>query len=261
VPGKLNPYVLQAIDTIENRYLGLGYDNYAFTHDLPFGNTGSLPATNKPLTMCVAAQFEILVEALNLYAADTKDLSAFGYLPKATWIRLGATDFRGQVWIVAGSPAYGMSDALHNLGMGQKKSFEQLEPGDFINFNRDNGSGHAAVFLGFLDGNGNEMASYGPSVEGFKYFSSQGRGPGSGLGYRYAFFKPTPSRPVLSSDRKRDCGVIRSPSQHLFGAGSAWLPSSWDRATADAFRKKYVTRAEGEGVLDTTYFTGITTDN
>src|ERR1700719_3148711 len=66
-PAKLNSYVLRAIDTVELKYAGLGYDQQAFTHDLPFGKDAVLPASKKPVTMCVAAQMEVLVEALNLY--------------------------------------------------------------------------------------------------------------------------------------------------------------------------------------------------
>jgi hypothetical protein len=260
-PAKLNSYVLRAIDTVELKYAGLGYDQQAFTHDLPFGKDAVLPASKKPVTMCVAAQMEVLVEALNLYATETGDFSAFSFLQRSSWTRLAPTDFRGQVWVVAGSPAYGMSDALRNLGMGEKKAFERLEPGDFVNFNRDNGTGHAVVFLAYLDLAGNELPAFGPTVEGFKYFSSQGRGPESGLGYRYAFFKPTDACPILSHDKKRDCGVIRSASQRLYSAGSAWLPSAYDRAAADAFRKKYFTRAFTEGSFDAAYFTGLTTDD
>src|SRR5579863_8618316 len=62
----LNPYVLNAVHALAEKYSSMGYANQAFTHDLAFGNQGVLVASKKPLTMCVAAQLEVLVEALDL---------------------------------------------------------------------------------------------------------------------------------------------------------------------------------------------------
>lgn len=255
----LNSYVVQAVQHLAQDYQGLGYGSQAFTHDLRFGDSGTLAATGKPLTMCVAAQLEVFVEALNLYADETQDFQAFHFIPKTSWERLRPGDLRGQIWVVADATSHGISDALQNYGMGEKKPFARLKPGDFVNFNRDNGSGHGVVFLGYLDRTGNELATYGPEVAGFKYFSSQGHLVGGGLGYRYAFFKPY--CPVLADARKRDCGVIRSESQRLLNTGSAWLPSTWDRETADAFRRSVTSRSFVEGEFDANYFTGVTTDD
>jgi hypothetical protein len=255
----LNEYVLQAIETPSRDYLGLGYGNQAFTHDLSFGDQGMLQASKKPLTMCVAAQLEILIEALDLEARDSHDYRAFTFLPKNSWERLRPTDLRGQIWIVTGAAGHGMADALTNLGMGEKHSFDRWKPGDFVNFNRTNGSGHGVVFLGYLDKNARELPAFGDDVVGFKYFSSQGKLNSGGLGYRYAFFAPL--CPILPNDKKRDCGVIRTSEARLLNGGSAWLPSAWNSATATSFLASHRTRFEAEGSFNSQYFTGMTTDD
>ena len=65
-----------------------------------------------------------------------------------------------------------------------------MEPGDFININRVNGSGHAVNFINYIDISGNKVAKHDSTVVGFKYYSSQGhsaKGEG-GMSYRWAFF-------------------------------------------------------------------------
>jgi hypothetical protein len=256
----LNSYVLKAVVSLNGKYGGLGYDNDAFTHDLIFGNEGTLAASNKPLTMCVAAQLEVLVEALNQQALDSSDYRAFAYLPKSAWARTRPTDFRGQVWIVAGSDGHGMADALERFGMGARHSFDQWRPGDFINFNRTNGTGHGAVFLGYLDRHGDNLDHFGENVAGFKYFSSQGKGTAGGLGYRYAFFSPfCPNG--LSAGRKRDCGVVRSNSGALLNGGTAWLPIAWIQSRAVTYMSQHQKSDERDGQVNIEYFTGLTTDD
>jgi len=256
----LNEYVLQAIETLSQEYSGLGYGNQAFTHNLSFGDHGILQASKKPLTMCVAAQLEILVIALDLEANDSHDYRAFDFLTKDSWQRLRPTDLRGQVWIVSGAPGHGMADALTNLGMGEKHSVERWKPGDFVNFNRTNGTGHGVVFVSYIDKNGQELPAFGDDVVGFKYFSSQGKLTSGGLGYRYAFFAPL--CPILPSDKKRDCGVIRTSQSRLLNGGSAWVPIAWNSATATSFLAAHRTRFfEAEGTFNSAYFTGKTTDD
>lgn len=259
-PQRLNPYILSAVAELNADYGARGYANAAFTHNLRFGNQGELKATQPPGTMCVATQLEVLVEALNRYAQETGDYSAFAFLPKATWEHIRPTDFRGEVWMVKGAHSNGAADALQHFGMGAITSFEAAQPGDFINFNRVSGSGHGVVFLAYLDRQGHELPVFGPDVVGFKYFSAQGTATDGGLGYRYAFFYP--QCPIISADRKRDCGVIRSASERLFIVGFAQLPSAWNHAAAEAALTVPGAAAPAvEGTFDIDYFTGVTTDN
>jgi hypothetical protein len=258
-PARLNPYITKAVTNLFDMYGEQGYANSAFTHELKFGNRGSLAATSPPHTMCVAAQLEVLVEALNLYAGETNDYTAFAFLPKSSWEHLHASDFRGKIWMVEGANSSGAADALKRFGMGTTATFEAAQPGDFINFNRANGTGHGVVFLAFLDHEGKELPSYGPTVAGFKYFSSQGKLTGGGLGYRYAFFFP--DCPTLPGNQKRDCNVIRSASQNLLSVGFAFLPSAWDRNVAQAALAAPTIAGAPEGAFDAAYFSEITTDD
>jgi hypothetical protein len=262
----LNSYVLKAVTLIANERSGLGYDQASFTRDLQFGDNGILPASNPPFTMCVAAQLEILVTALDQYFQETGDDSPFHFLPVESWKRLRPNDLRGQIWIVENAPSNGAADAFYNFGMGHKLAFKDLRPGSFLNFNRNNGSGHGVVFLGFLDRNGNDLKQYSDQVAGFKYFSSQGQkgAAGSGFGYRWAFFSDV-GCPTLSGGRKRDCGVIRSDSPKLLNGGTVYNPKSWDkrRAAEQLLQSQNITdpRLLQEGGFDANYFTGITTDD
>ena len=119
------------------------------------------------------------------------------------------------------------------IGMGMTVPFEELTPGSLINLNRTNGTGHAVVFLSFIDGQGNELPSHGADVVGFKYFSSQGgydAGAG-GLDYRYAIFSQygQPTMPY-----KRDVNVIDSEDQKYLNTGVMYAPKRWLRASWSA---------------------------
>jgi hypothetical protein len=261
-----NGYVLKAVTLVAKDRSGLGYGPGNFTRDLQFGDNGLLPASHPPLTMCVAAQLEILVEALNLYFEDTHDATPFHFLPKVSWQRLRPTDLRGQIWIVENAPSHGAADAFSNFGMGQTVAFKDLRPGSFLNFNRNTGSGHGVVFLGYLDQSGNDLKGYSAAVAGFRYFSAQGKQgvDGSGLGYRWAFFSDA-GCPALDGGRKRDCGVIRSESPKLLTGGVVLHPKNWDkkRAAEQLLQSQNVTDPKllQEGVFDPSYFSGITTDD
>lgn len=162
VDGGFSRYILAAVKMLGETRASLGYGQAAFTQDLTFGDRGVLKASKPPITMCVAAQLEVLVEALNLYANDTgskpKDYSPFHFLPKVTWERLRPLDLRGQIWIVKNSNSTGAAQAFENFGMGQRISFDHLFPGAFLNFNRTNKTGHGVMFLGYIDKAGVDLA-------------------------------------------------------------------------------------------------------
>ena len=250
-PRRFNAYILRSVDMLSRERGGLGYGDYAFTQDLLFGNQGILRASPRhPLTMCVAAQLEVLVEALNIYSAETNDYAPFTFLPKRTWERLGPTDLRGQIWMVERANASGAADALRNFGMGEKTTFEQMEPGDFMNFNRTTGKGHGVVFLAYLDAAGNAIGAYSTEVAGFKYFSSQ-KTETHGFGYRYAFFDG--QCPRLPDGRVPDCRIIRSPSQRFLNTGYALMPSLWRHT---GFGPPAGFADLPEGTFDADYFDG-----
>jgi hypothetical protein len=264
-PQSLNNYVVRAVHMLSETRAGLGYNDAALTHDLQFGDNGILKASGPPFTMCVAAQLEVLVEALNLYARETNDFSAFHYIPKESWERLRPLDFRGQIWIVDHSPSHGAADAFVNYGMGERVAFKDMTPGSFLNLNRDNGTGHAVIFLSYLDKDGNELKSFSAQVAGFEYFSSQGKGaPDGGLGYRWAFFSDK-GCPTLPGNRKRDCGIIHSENSNLLVGGYLKTPKAWDqgKAAEQILRAHEATEPEltTDGVFNLNFFNGVTTDD
>jgi hypothetical protein len=226
-----NKYLLQAVDTIQKNWSLRGYDiKGVFTHDLNFGNK-TLRASRPAATMCVAAQLELIVTALNIYAAEKKDSSVYDYLPTRHWISTQSGTFKDLVWVNSGSQ--GTAYALNAYGMGELRRYSELLPGSFVNINRNNRTGHAVLFLSYIDGVGNKLDHYSDKVKGFMYYSSQGKGPGvGGYGYRYAFFGTT--CPVLSAGKKRDCGLIYSEKQVLLNCGVMLDPSRWDKQKRDA---------------------------
>jgi hypothetical protein len=263
-----SPFILKSVGMIAKERSGLGYENYAFTQNLTFGDAGILKASGPPLTMCVAAQMEIFLEALNIYANETKDFTPFHYLPKTSWERLRPIDLRGQIWIVKRAPSAGASDAFANFGMADKVPFEHLTPGSFVNFNRTK-TGHGVVFLSYIDRAGKMLAHYSGAVAGFKYFSSQGPrgvGKGGGFGYRWAFFSDV-GCPDIGPSQKRDCGVIRSSDQKLLNTGRLRMPQNWDRTKAMEQAMQAGLSAQigddvmlRDGEFDAGYFDGKTTD-
>lgn len=255
-----NNYVLKAVDAIHRKYALLGYSiNDALTHDMAYGNRGWVkrldPSSQE--TMCVAAQLEILLTAFEIYESETGDHSVWNFLPKTSWERLGASDIRGHIWVNHDFNSYGTADALKNFGMGEQTPFAELTPGSFINFNRTNGTGHAATFIDFIDKDGKEYDSYNSQVIGFKYYSAQGKsGVGAGgFDYRYAVFSQfgCPELPY-----KRDCGVIDSTKSTLLNTGRMLLPTRW---TPQAQISLPGAKSQKPSQFDPNYFSGLTTDD
>ncbi len=251
-----NGYVLKAVDYLYKNYGLKGYDiSSILTHDIDY-NGGVIKARRPPLTMCVAAQMEVLLTAFAIYTAETGDLAPYYYLPKRSYEGLAVTDLKGHIWVNPEFNANGTADALINFGMGERRTFENLTPGDFVNINRTNRTGHAVTFLGYIDKAGKVLPKHDSSVVGFKYFSSQGRlaaGQG-GLDYRYAVFSKfgCPEMPY-----KRDCEVIYSADQRMLNTGTMLAPRFWTGVKPEAS----AAAPGAQTVLDRSYFLGLTTDD
>ena len=104
--------------------------------------------------MCVAAQMEIILTAFELYAKETGDYTVYDYLPKRSFEGLEITALKGHIWVNHDFKADGTADALINFGMGERRAFEDLSPGDFVNINRTTRTGHAVTFLGYINSTG-----------------------------------------------------------------------------------------------------------
>lgn len=243
-----NSYVLKAVQQLDTRYSGGGYDlSSAFTHDIPYGSgvikKSSAHAAAAP-TMCVAGVTEVILTAIKIYADEkgfkneSSPASPFRKAPLSLWTKGNVSSLRANLFLYAGTGSHGTAHTLERFGMGRQLPFDQLKPGDFINLNRTSGSGHAVVFLGYLDGSGKVLTSFGPNVKGFKYFSAQGKGkPDAGFAYRYAYFDGT--CPPSTAQQVHDCHVIRSKNQALLNSGRMTTPDKWTvDASLAALRKQ-----------------------
>jgi hypothetical protein len=227
-PDRFNESVLRTVDMLLRERAGGGYDlNSYFTRNLAYGpGSDRVKANHPPLTMCVAAVTEVIIEALNLYHRESGDVTPFRGLPIRSWQRGSMHDIRAHIFQYDGAKCNGTAHALARFGIGRQLPFEALQPGDFITMNRTSGSGHTAVFLGYIDRNYAELASYSSAVAGFKYFSAQGKGSSdAGFAYRWAFFSP--SCPAPATGKRRDCGIIRSSKQALLNTGCMLHPRAW----------------------------------
>lgn len=228
-----NAYLLKAVTELKAKYGLLGYDSAVLTHDISYGSKGTISATKPPRTMCVAAVMEVILTAMQIYAKDTGDSTIFDFLPKKSFETLSSPYLKAHLWVNYTINAGGSADAVRHFGMGMTVPFKELSPGSFINLNRTSGSGHAVIFLSFIDISGKEYTTWNSNIIGFKYFSSQGgydAGSG-GLDYRYAIFSKygSPAMPY-----KRDLNVIESDSQVYLNTGlmlapSRWLRTSWSK--------------------------------
>lgn len=220
-----NDYVLKAIDSLYRDYRQRGYGPAALTHDIDYGGHGVIQKTDPAgKTMCVAAVMEVILTAMQIYAAETGDQSLWYHLPVESWKTLVGSNIKAHLWANDALSAHGGGDSLRHFGMGQNIPFERLKPGSFIGLNRENGSGHAVVFVSYIDITGRELYEYSDAVVGFRYFSSQGTATTGGLDYRYGVFAEygSPAMPY-----KRDTGIIQSTSQKLFNTGFMLHPHQW----------------------------------
>lgn len=235
-----NAEILAQVEALHRERKGLGYDiDSYFTRSLDYGPSGKIRANNPPLTMCVAAVTEVIVCALTGWYAATGKRGPFNKLPIDSWSRGTKASIRAHIFMYEDVKSNGTAHALDRFGIGRQLAFEDLQPGDFVNFNRENGSGHACVFLGYLDAAGRDVSTHGPAVVGFRYFSAQGKGSAEGgLGYRLAFFAG--KGPTSLPGKRLDRGIIYSKKPSLLCCGYMIHPDRWpavvglDRGAAES---------------------------
>lgn len=231
-----NKEILKAIAYLAESKNGLGYDLRAsFTEDLTYGDA-VIPATGGTRTMCVAAVSEIMIRAVDSWSIEQEDLnpSAFDLVPARRWVRGALVDLRPWIYVYnleRTVPTYnrtygsGTHDALILGGLGRSVSFDEAKAGDFANFSRTSGSGHAVVFIGYLKADYKEAVEFSDEVLGFKYFSAQGGRDTGGFGYRYAYFDGY--CPERQTGKPRDCKLIKSDDVGLFSMGRLYSPEHW----------------------------------
>jgi len=242
-----NKFVLQAVDMLAKQRGKLGYDlGGNFTKDLQYGDQCCVRASKKaPKTQCVAATAEVIITAIGLYKKDNPKFDLEAKLPMITWNRSTPADIRPYIWMFKGMDSNGTGSALERFRIGSQITFLELRPGDFVNFNRTNGTGHAAVFLSYIDRKGDDVSAYDENrVAGFRYFSAQGANkPDGGLDYRWAYFSNF--CPLPNASRPRDCGVIRNFSERYLNAGFMYSPERWPdyKVTVARIRNTLLTTA------------------
>ncbi len=216
-----NNYILKAVDYINTYWAKKGYGSSAYTHDLPYGGSNRVAkGPLAPQTMCVAAVAETILTAMMIYEQETGDSSVWNHLPKRSWESQSQSTIKGYLWVDSAFNANGSGDALTAFGMGMNVPFKELKPGSFINLNRSQ-SGHATVFIAFLDSDCNEYDTWNDKVVGFKYYSSQT----GGFDYRYACWSTASLR--CGSGKVTDTGVIHTETDVMLNTGVMYHPKYW----------------------------------
>lgn len=246
-PPDMNKYVLEAVQYLSKHYSNGGYDiTLALTHDLPY-NQEIIKAKRPPRSQCVAGMLEVIIHAMEFYARDnpTNREVTYAFLPVRSWSRLRPTDIKSHLWVDPRLNSWGTGDALHAFGIGQRLKFSELKAGDFVNLNRPRisghrkkPSGHAVVFLAYLDEKGGELTEYSSSlVAGMKYFSHQETT--NGFGYKHGFFlkKDKWFCPKVSG-ASVDCGVMITKDQKYLNSGRLYAPTEWDSQIRDSYLAK-----------------------
>ena len=181
-----NAYVLYIIKTYDIKnisypyLLNNDYSNYnGVTTNLVFqGQTlaKAHPSGNRA-SHCVGITFEVFFKAMQARnKALGKSVEDFNGLNFNQLQDLMLT------WYVAnGSKSISnVTVALERYGLGKRiYNWESVRAGDFIDFNRSNGTGHTAVFLEWIRDNNN-------SIIGIKYWSSQEST--NGINYKDEYF-------------------------------------------------------------------------
>lgn len=227
----LNKEILETVSWLAKNKPGLGYDLKArYSENLIYGDH-VFRATKSPKTMCVAAVFETIIRTL----ATAKDAEgnpvSSNLLPGSAIDGNGALNIIPYVFQYASSvnfPEYGRKfsagagDAFVLFGIGRYMTFDTAKPGDFVYFNRVNGSGHAVVFYDYLGATGKPVPD-SKDATGFRYFSAQSGGT-NGFGFRDAFFG---NCPAVKHEFKEDCNIIKSSKRKMFSVSRLYAPSDW----------------------------------
>jgi hypothetical protein len=175
--GALNPYVLAIAGCYPTdgsypyRCKPLEYDLYnGVTEDIWY--KGRVVAKAHPnwtrCSYCCGLTFEVFCRAMQ-YRNIQKGLDPDDFNGMSFYDLFNLLQF----WYIEGkgdSPQFG----IVSYGLGKKiDKLEDARPGDFLDFSRNNGSGHSVIFVNWVkDDTG--------KITGFKYFSSNSSGVGFG---------------------------------------------------------------------------------
>lgn len=184
----LNPYVLKVLESYEGgRYPYLLNRDYAryngVTRNLYYQGKVLLRANpdGSRSSHCVGVTFEAFFRAVE--ARNRRLGLPAEYFNGLSWDEL--YDF-ALTWFVAKGPKAqsNCAVAIERFGFGRRiYDPEEAKNGDFLDLTRTDGSGHTAVFFGWLRGAGG-------GIIGLRYWSSQ---PSTrGIGYNAEYFHDNP---------------------------------------------------------------------
>ena len=175
--GSLNPYVLAIAGcyptdgSYPHRCKPLEYDLYnGVTQDLWY--KGRVVAKGHPnwtrCSYCCGMTFEVFYRAMQYRniqnGLDPDDYNGMSFSDLFNLL---------QLWYIEGpgdSPQFGIT----SYGLGKKiENLEDAKPGDFLDFSRNNKSGHSVIFVDWT----RDAAG---KITGFKYFSSNSARVGYG---------------------------------------------------------------------------------
>lgn len=115
--------------------------------------------------MCVGATFQVYMTAFEAWDAQHGKTGSLRGLSVAQVKQLKS------IWYVATSALEGSQAALVKLGLGSAVAvLDQAQPGDPVQFWRQNGSGHSVIF--------DSWVKTGGTITGLTYFSCNSGGPG-----------------------------------------------------------------------------------
>jgi hypothetical protein len=178
--GSLNPYVLAIAGCYPTdgsypyRCKPLEYDLYnGVTQDIWY--RGRVVAKAHPnwtrCSYCCGLTFEIFCRAMQYRniqkGLDPDDFNGMSFTDLFNLL---------QLWYIEGpgdSPQFG----IVSYGLGKKiDNLEEARPGDFLDFSRNNKTGHSVIFIEWKRDDAGK-------ITGFKYFSSNSPGVGYGTEY------------------------------------------------------------------------------
>lgn len=168
-----------ATDGSHGYYWPSGGDWYGTTQDITY--RGQVVAEGDPegRCYCVGLTWEVMMRAFEAADAATGGDGTLNGLSVAE-----LDEFRID-WFVRDLYGDGVVTALQNYGLGQPvRSWSDVEPGDFVQFWRNSGSGHSVIFMNWVTNSAGDIA-------GFRYWSTQSST--DGIAYNTEYFGTTGS--------------------------------------------------------------------
>lgn len=156
------------------------YGWYGNPHDIYY--QGSLYAEGDHLnrSYCVGITLEVFMDTF-----DTLD-GIYGLDGDLNGVSFTELDEFRRDWFVRDLYGSGIVEAMENYGIGSRVSdWDEVRPGDIIQFWRHSGSGHNAIFIGW-------ERSASDEIVGFTYWSTQNST--DGIGYNDEYFGTSGSR-------------------------------------------------------------------